>query len=314
MATVVVQQIDYLQLHRPWLSLYQQRLRFGQRGATKEVELALIQQMLPEEMLLAVLAKLPPPALAAAQCVCRQWRAAGAAPALWRAACRDAFHDADEEALARLARAQFRGCWKSMLLDRPHLRFDGIFVSRNTYLKQGVVEWKVKNAVHLVLYFRYLRFLPDGTFLYRTTPHPPSAVAKSLLAPPRAPGRRAAAAALGGGEHIIHGRFRLQGDRVLTAMRYQGSFTAEVRSRLRLRSTVRGAHNRLDIQSIVSYDLADSTAVNMLEPGAEEDGGVEGEQRQHHRGMVPYCFVPFTQIDSTPLNLPVSQMDVWLPG
>ena len=34
-----------------------------------------------------------------------------------------------------------RHCWKTMFLDRPHLRFDGLYVSRNTYIKRGIVEW-----------------------------------------------------------------------------------------------------------------------------------------------------------------------------
>lgn len=40
----------------------------------------------------------------------------------------------------------------------------------------------------------------------------------------------------------------LQGERVWTAMRYDMRGSTEVRSRLRLRSTVPGANNRLDIQ------------------------------------------------------------------
>ena len=31
-----------------------------------------------------------------------------------------------------------------MYLDRPHLRFEGLYVSRNTYIKRGIVEWRVK--------------------------------------------------------------------------------------------------------------------------------------------------------------------------
>lgn len=57
-----------------------------------------------------------------------------------------------------------------MFLQRPHLRFDGLFVSRNTYIRTGITEWRIKNPVHMVCYFRYLRFLPDGRFLYRTSP------------------------------------------------------------------------------------------------------------------------------------------------
>ena len=57
-----------------------------------------------------------------------------------------------------------------MFMDRPHLRFDGVYVSRNTYIKRGIVEWRVRNACHVVCYFRYCRFSPDGTLLYRTSP------------------------------------------------------------------------------------------------------------------------------------------------
>ena len=52
---------------------------------------------------------------------------------------------------------QCRGSWRTMYLDRPHLRFDGLYVSRNTYIRTGVTEWRVKNPVHLVCYYRYFR-------------------------------------------------------------------------------------------------------------------------------------------------------------
>jgi hypothetical protein len=45
-----------------------------------------------------------------------------------------------------------------------------------------VVEWRVRNAVHLVLYYRYVRFHPDGSFCYRTSPEPLARVHKSLAA------------------------------------------------------------------------------------------------------------------------------------
>ena len=57
-----------------------------------------------------------------------------------------------------------------MFRKRPHVRFDGLYVSRNTYIHVGVTEWKIKNPVHLVAYFRYLRFFPNGSLLSRTSP------------------------------------------------------------------------------------------------------------------------------------------------
>ena len=50
-----------------------------------------------------------------------------------------------------------RSSWRAMYLERPHLRFDGLYVSRNTYIRTGVTEWRVKNPVHLVCYYRYFR-------------------------------------------------------------------------------------------------------------------------------------------------------------
>lgn len=63
-----------------------------------------------------------------------------------------------------------RGSWREMFLQRPHLRFDGLYVSRNTYIRTGLTEWRIKNPVHLVTYFRYLYFIPDGRFTTRTSP------------------------------------------------------------------------------------------------------------------------------------------------
>lgn len=74
--------------YRPWMSLLGVRLRpAAARAERQQGELSLIEQLLPEELLLSILARLPITSLAAAQCVCSQWRRVGAAPPLWRRAC-----------------------------------------------------------------------------------------------------------------------------------------------------------------------------------------------------------------------------------
>ena len=52
---------------------------------------------------------------------------------------------------------QCRMSWKRMYVERPFVRTDGIYVSRNTYFRLGAVHWDVKNPVHLVVYYRYFR-------------------------------------------------------------------------------------------------------------------------------------------------------------
>ena len=205
-----------------------------------------------------------------------------------------------------------------MYLDRPHLRFDGLYVSRNTYIRPGITEWKVRNPVHLVCYFRYLRFLPDGTLIYRTSPETVSKVARSMLAPKKVSLRPSGSSRAASESSLQEGRYRLVGGGDLyTAVRYSNSTATEVRSQLRLRSTVRGANNRLDIRSIVSYDREDGRSVPMV-TGPEEGEGAAGEEgverKVYSRGMAPYVFVPWEQVNTSILNLPVSEMDVFIAG
>jgi hypothetical protein len=50
------------------------------------------------------------------------------------------------------------------------------------------------------------------------------------------------------------------------------------------------------------------------EPDAQEEEVEGAQQRSHRRGLSPFVFVPWDQVNSSPLNLPVSQMDYFVPG
>lgn len=56
----------------------------------------------------------------------------------------------------------------------------GIYVSRNTYIKPGVTDWDNVNPVHLVCYYRYMRFFSNGEFLSKTSPHKLAQVHKTF--------------------------------------------------------------------------------------------------------------------------------------
>mmetsp|Transcript_11737 Transcript_11737/g.42876 ORF Transcript_11737/g.42876 Transcript_11737/m.42876 type:complete len:229 (-) Transcript_11737:125-811(-) len=76
-------------------------------------------------------------------------------------------------------------------------------------------------------------------------------------------------------------------------------YATQVQTELKLRSTSRGANNRLDILSLVS---------------GVQDSDDPRDQRRYNQGTTSYVFVPWSDIPNHCLNLPVSEMDFWIPG
>ena len=56
----------------------------------------------------------------------------------------------------------------------------------------------------------------------------------------------------------------MQRNRLFTSMPLGNNAGTDIRTRLRLRSTVRGANNRLDVDAIVSYDRGGGAPIPML--------------------------------------------------
>lgn len=292
-------------------------LRLRPRDAPTEEQTlsqAPIQKLLPPEVMLLIFSQLPIASTARAQCSCRQWYRLGLAPDLWRTACQEAFQRCSYKRNSWLLRREYRGCWRRMYLDRPHVRHDGVYVSRNTYLKTGIIEWTVKNPVALVCYYRYYRFFPDGSFLYRTTPDAVSKVARTLLTKPRCKARA--------DDTLQQGLWRLDGERLLAVMVYPNSHNTEVRTSLSLRSTTRGANNRLDARGVLCVDKADGSTNPILSTDEDEEVSDNELQqylqqpgsRPHKRGMSPYVFVPWEGVQTSVLNKGVQDMDFFCPG
>eukprot|EP00898_Chlorokybus_atmophyticus_P004879 jgi/Chlat1/5392/Chrsp35S05305 len=278
----------YLDARRPWLELYATRLRArsgdedgNEHGKGDE---ALINRMLPGELLLEVLLHCSAVTIANASVVCKRWRYAAQHPMMWRAACMSAWGGFEgEQACVRACRRFYGGSWRRMFMEKPRLRTDGVYASRNTYIKVGACEWAVHNPVHLVCYFRYLRFKPDGMLLYRTTAEKVAVAARQMGAKD---------------EHdpnLLKGRYNISGCSVDIAVSYPGG-RAALAMRLSLRSTVRGGNNRLDVLSLSVIDHR------------------TGEEDEHTRGKATFVFVPFQSASSSVLNLDIHEMDYYVPG
>ncbi|KAF5835335.1 hypothetical protein DUNSADRAFT_7567 [Dunaliella salina] len=224
-----------------------------------------------------------------------------------------------------------------MFIHHPHMRFDGLYVSRNTYIRTGQPEWVVRRScspVQIVVYFRYYRFFPDGTMLYCTSPINVSSVAKAMAGPLSHFQQQQQQQQHDGRRHsVFMGRWTIKGNKVWAVVRYPNSWSTEIRSRFTLRSTHVGANNRLDIESIQSYDrelrmgssmlpaqqleerygIPPSNSSSSPHPEAEPGEG-EAVRKQHRRGTSSAVFVPWEQVNTSVLNLPPSQMDTFIPG
>ncbi|KAK3921549.1 F-box only protein 9 [Frankliniella fusca] len=72
--------------------------------------------------------------------------------------------------------------WRQMYIQRPHIYFHGCYISKTTYIRHGENSFQDQfyRPWHLVEYFRYLRFFPEGLVLMLTTPEDPPVSLKEL--------------------------------------------------------------------------------------------------------------------------------------
>lgn len=296
----------YVRANRPWLNLYGARVR---KPALNNIdEDGWFEGKVPEEVMLTIFSKLDPYAIGRASCSCRIWRIWGSHPLLWQRACVEAFAHTSFQENVKRARFCYQGSWRKMFIERPHLRYNGLYISRNTYLRTGITEWRVKNPVHLVAYFRYIRFYPGGNFIYRTSPEKPNRISRLMKIPMGSSRRMLSTDASG----LLEGRYGCKEDLLCCVTVYPNSQSTELRIKLRLRSTSRGAHDRLDVESITtrSSDGFETVVSESPDPDAEE---LE-EEIKHKRGTAPFVFVPWERIETSPLNLPIDKMDFYVPG
>jgi len=90
---------------------------------------------------------------------------------LWRSACKKVWPEAPLKGY---------GTWREMWIRRPHLRFDGIYISRVKYYREGEIQASQCCSLHTVIYHRFFRFFPDGLVLGLNTPLEPQKSVASL--------------------------------------------------------------------------------------------------------------------------------------
>ena len=74
--------------------------------------------------------------------------------------------------------------WKAMFRHRPRIRFNGCYISTVNYIRTGQASTNQStwggSPVHIVTYYRYLRFFRDGKVISLLTTHEPGEVVHQL--------------------------------------------------------------------------------------------------------------------------------------
>ena len=210
-----------------------------------------------------------------------------------------------------------------MFQQRLRLRTDGLYVSRNTYIKPGAKTMENAKCCHLVAYYRYFRFYRTGEFVCKTSPRRLRDEAKLLK-------DRAACAR---SNEVCHGGYTIDGeDRVrCEAIRPKsnGEWSATY-FWVRLRQNKPGASNRLDVVKIAMVDGDNDPPT----PTDEEWRAVDDEEalyrrglgicaqkfdgtaevRVANRGLSTLVFVPWHEVNVHELNKTTEEMDFDFTG
>jgi F-box protein 9 len=70
--------------------------------------------------------------------------------------------------------------YRRMLIERPRLRFDGVYIATCHYLRPGVSDFSWNTPMHMVTYFRFVRFFEDGEVITVLTTAEPGDVVGAI--------------------------------------------------------------------------------------------------------------------------------------
>lgn len=133
--------------------------------------------------------------------VCRGFYMCARDEGLWKSACHRMWG-------TNCGSSKKYGGWRRMFIHRPHLMFNGCYISRTTYVRPGEQSMdSFYRPFHTVAYFRYLRFVPDGGVVMVCSPEEPSTIVPKL---------RTATTIIQG---MMKGYYRLSGSKVMCILK-----------------------------------------------------------------------------------------------
>jgi len=165
------EQVDQL------ITIFSEKLSLPPEGDNEEVDNRDKDKMsimkLPDELVMQVMTSLDVKSLERCSAACRLWYIIARDQNLpqYTTLCFQAWPLTGPEEYYLFGRN-----WRYMYLKRPRVRNDGIYISKNQYLRQGSTQGSYYQPVHEVVYYRYLRFFEDGRVVSALSAEPPKQV------------------------------------------------------------------------------------------------------------------------------------------
>lgn len=130
--------------------------------------------------------------------VCKGFYACARDPDIWKLACLRVW------GVNSGSPVDWNGSWRLMYIERPHLLFVGVYISKTSYIRQGEKSLDMcYRPFHVVEYYRYMRFFIDGTVvIYTSADEPVTAIPRLKLKH-------------GGNPPVSVGHYRLSGNKVI---------------------------------------------------------------------------------------------------
>lgn len=106
--------------------------------------------------------------------VCRGFYLAARDEGIWRSACQTVWGSST-------GKCKKFGGWRNMYIQRSHLLYNGCYISKLSYVRPGEKSLDgYYRPFHMVEYYRYVRFFPDGAVTIMTSPDDPPSVLPKL--------------------------------------------------------------------------------------------------------------------------------------
>jgi len=193
--------------------------------------------LLPVEILMKIFQGFDAKTLEKCSIVSKTWFIVARSGILWRPLCCKEFAD------CKGFRRMYNNNWRFMYINRPRLLYNGLYISKSEYIRPGLTEGVYVNPVHRVVYFRYLRFYPEGKLVYYLGSEMPKEFAEWFK-----PEHRHKLS-----DKVCNGFFTK--DEQLIHIWYKGAQKATFNTQLELYSTVAGKNNRLALKECRSFNV-----------------------------------------------------------